>query len=355
MPEDENDDWTYDATWWHEDGDWHAECEDWSYDAGWTADAWHDDEGENFCVYGLHRAADDVEEILIDSGSKSTACRKDFAPHYGIDDTEKARLWDIQDQEIKSYGKKVVDVEFLGQGDSERLEARLLVDVSDVGKNIASMGRLLRAGFDARFTRERHRCWMERDGQVATIFQDDERSEAPLYYMRLRVLPVPQQREERRGLLVAPISGDEFHEGCEVEIAGLVRDQHLNGRAGVVVRRTEAGDRWVIKLAAAGGEASAVANVKADNLRRLDLPAAEVPSSSARLPTMPVQLRMPGSVPSKAVVESHNLAHAPAADWCEICIAAKSTANQHVEAEAKVVPMMQVDYQYMSADDAFAV
>ncbi len=82
----------------------------------------------------------------------------------------------------------MVGVEFLGQGDPERIQARLLMDVSDFGKNVASRGRLSRAGFDACFAREGHRCWMERGGQVATIFEDDERSEAPLYYTRLRVL-----------------------------------------------------------------------------------------------------------------------------------------------------------------------
>ncbi len=49
----------------------------------------------------MQQAASEVEEILIDSGSQSTACRKDFAPACGVDDAEKARLWDIQDQEIK--------------------------------------------------------------------------------------------------------------------------------------------------------------------------------------------------------------------------------------------------------------
>ncbi len=129
---------------------------------------------------------------------------------------------------------------------------------------------------------------------------------------------MPQQCEERRGLLVAPISADELHEVCEIENVKLGRDQRPNSRAGVVVCRTEAGDRWAIKLAAAGREASALANMKADNLPKLDPPAAEVPSSSARLPTMPAQVQTPGSVPSKAVVESRNLAHVPAADWCEI-------------------------------------
>ncbi len=64
---------------------------------------------------------------------------------------------------------------------------------------------------------------------------------------------------------------------------------------------------------------------------------------------MPVQLRMPCSVPRKAVVESCNLAHAPAADWHEISIAAKGTAYQRIEAEAKVTPRVQVGYQRMSA------
>ncbi len=147
--------------------------EDWSYDAGWVADAWHDDKGQNLCVHCSHRAAHDVGLISIDSGSQSTACRKDSAPHYDINEAEKTRLWHIQGQEIKSYGRKAVDVEFLGQGDFKKLEASLLVDVSDVGKNVASMGRLLRVGSDANFTRERRRCWMERDGLGATIFQDD--------------------------------------------------------------------------------------------------------------------------------------------------------------------------------------
>ncbi len=64
VPEVANNDWTYDDAWRREDGDRPVECEDWSYDADGVADAWHDDEGDNFRTYGLHRAADDVEEIL---------------------------------------------------------------------------------------------------------------------------------------------------------------------------------------------------------------------------------------------------------------------------------------------------
>ena len=245
----------------------------------------------------------------------------------------------------------------MGKQDNEKLEARLLMDVSDVGKNVASMGRMLRAGFGMHFAREGHNCWMERDGQATALFEDDECSEAPLYYMRFRVLPPPTQHEQRRGLLVAPLSVDEFHEGCEVEVAGLARDQHLNGRVGVVVGRKarvegqEPSDRWSVRVSAVEAFPASMAHVKAANFRRLDLPKAEVPTAEARTLTLPVQMRATGGVPSKAVFESHNLAHVPAADWCEICIAAKSTANQHPQAEAKVIPMVQVDYQYMSGTD----
>ena len=50
--------------------------------------------------------------LMLDSGSQSTACGPGFAPEYGCDDTERAKLWDISDNQIKSYGKKVVDVNF---------------------------------------------------------------------------------------------------------------------------------------------------------------------------------------------------------------------------------------------------
>ena len=68
------------------------------------------------------------------------------------------------------------------------------MDVSDVGKNVASMGRLLRAGFDLHFTDHGHNCWMEKDEQMTKVYEDDPASEAPLYNMHLKVLPSPPER-----------------------------------------------------------------------------------------------------------------------------------------------------------------
>ena len=89
---------------------------------------------------------------MLDLRSQSTACTSSFAFDYGVDDTEKAKLRDIQDQPIESYGKKIVDVEFMGDDKQGDIPCSLSMDVSNVGKDIVSMGRMLRAGFDIHFT-----------------------------------------------------------------------------------------------------------------------------------------------------------------------------------------------------------
>ena len=54
-------------------------------------------------------------KLMIDSGSQSTDCCVDFAKDYATDDSERAKLWDIQDQKIEDHSKKNVDVMFHGQ------------------------------------------------------------------------------------------------------------------------------------------------------------------------------------------------------------------------------------------------
>ena len=62
----------------------------------------------------------------------------------------------FQDQKIEAHGKKNVDVKFHGQANETPVPASIKVDVSDVARNVASMGRLLRAGFDLHFTNHGH-------------------------------------------------------------------------------------------------------------------------------------------------------------------------------------------------------
>ena len=100
----------------------------------------------------LNQQSSDKVKLMIDSGSQSTACSVDFEKDYATDDTERAKLWDIQDQKMEAHGKKIVDVKFYGQTNETPFPASIKVDVSNVARNVASMGRLLRAGFDLHFT-----------------------------------------------------------------------------------------------------------------------------------------------------------------------------------------------------------
>ena len=170
-----------------------------------------------------------VPILMIDSGSQSTACSVDFAKGYATDDTERAKLWDIQDQKIEAHGKKIVDVKFHGQANETPVSASIKVDVSDVARNVASMGRLLRAGFDLHFTNHGHTCWMENGGLKTTISEDSLTSEAPLYSLDVEVLPPPGEICANRSTAsarIAPIAMDDkrVEEGSRVELAGLGKE-----------------------------------------------------------------------------------------------------------------------------------
>ena len=171
------------------------------------------------------------------------------------DDTERAKLWDIQDQKIEAHGKKIVDVKFHGQANETLVPAGIKVDVSDVARNVASMGRLLRAGFDLHFTNHGHTCWMEIGGSRTTISEDSPMSEAPLYSFDVEVLPPPGESCESRPTAssrIAPTAKDDerVEEGSRVELAGLVRDVGLNGRKGICMGRAPDGERWLIAFVA---------------------------------------------------------------------------------------------------------
>ena len=47
-------------------------------------------------------------------------------------------------------------MKFHGQANETLVPASIKVDVSDVARNVASKGRLLRAGFDLHFTNDGH-------------------------------------------------------------------------------------------------------------------------------------------------------------------------------------------------------
>ena len=103
--------------------------------------------------------------------------------------------------------------------------ASIKVDVSDVARNVASMGRLLRALFDLHFTNHGHTCRMENGGVKTTISEDSPTSEAPLYSLDVEVLPPPGETCESRSTasaIIAPIAMDDerVEEGSRVDLHG---------------------------------------------------------------------------------------------------------------------------------------
>ena len=283
---------------------------------------------------------------MIDSGSQSTACSVDFAKGYATDDTERAKLWDIQDQKIEAHGKKIVDVKFHGQANETPVPASIKVDVSDVARNVASMGRLLRAGFDLHFTNHGHTCWMENGGLKTTISEDSPTSEAPLYSLDVEVLPPSGELCESRSAAsarIAPIAMDDerVEEGSRVELAGLVRDVGLNGKRGICMGRAPDRERWLIALP--GGRR---VNVKMSNIK----PAGDLDTEIVqREDTSAVPLKGPEDPPSRAMIEAHNLTHLPAAPWCEICVQARGKSDWHTQVKYdSEIPCVQMDFQFIS-------
>ena len=123
-------DYTWQDPW---DSDW---CEDW--------DAWGAHE-ENLSIFAIGRDSEDVTKVdedgvttlMIDSGSQSNACSPSFAPQFATDDTDKARLWDIQNEAIPVFGKKIVDVDFVNDGRVPDVMGHMRMDVSEAGRDVA--------------------------------------------------------------------------------------------------------------------------------------------------------------------------------------------------------------------------
>ena len=85
----------------------------------------------------------------------------------------------MQDRSIECYGKRIANLTLYDKDASSGIAATVKMDVGELAKDVAAMGRLLRAGFDMHFTNLGHTCWMERAGQVCEIYEDDPNSEAP--------------------------------------------------------------------------------------------------------------------------------------------------------------------------------
>ena len=162
---------------------------------------------------------------------------------------------------------------------------------------------------------------MENGGLKTTISEESPTSEAPLYRLDVEVLPPPGEFSNDKtaaGARVAPIAAEDerLEEGSRVELASLVRDM---------------GTR---------------VNAKMSNIKTCKRPAcgsrAEIEATSA------VPLNSPEHRPNRAVIEAQNLAHLPAAPWCEICYQVMGESDWHTQVKFDCeIPCVQMDFLFI--------
>ena len=96
------------------------------------------------------------------------------------------------------------------------------MDVSDMGKNVLSMGRLIRSGFDLHFTQNGHSSWMTEasTGRIIRLYADNGDAEAPLFYTKIAIRDPADQ-----GRTAAAIDT-----GDVMRIVGLRTQTEYNGQ-----------------------------------------------------------------------------------------------------------------------------
>ena len=228
-----------------------------------------------------------------------TAVRSGFAPEYETDDSEIPLLWDIREQQIKSYGQKLFRCEFAG-ADETVLEGCIGDDAAEVGEDVVPMGRILIAGSDMHYTNYDHTYWMNRSGIQSSICEDDPKALASIYHLGLKVLPPSEVLPS--GCMVAPMRAGIDHglenvsDGTAVELAGL----------------TTVAGRWAVKIVD-----GRVVDVGIDKIKRRDTVSSDF-AGNGPIASEDVAVRQGLDIPSKAVAESDNFTYSPYAAWCEM-------------------------------------
>ena len=85
------------------------------------------------------------DELVLDSGSVSKACRYSWCADIRVNDKEKAYLQDIQQRRIPSYGSRVVPLELWGP--EGNVQCMVKFDVADVAYPVVSLGKMIETGF----------------------------------------------------------------------------------------------------------------------------------------------------------------------------------------------------------------
>ena len=85
------------------------------------------------------------DELVLDSGSVSTACPYAWCSDISLNNEDKVHLQDIQQRRIPSHGSRVVPLELWGPEGC--VECKVNFDVADVAYPVVSLGKMIRVRF----------------------------------------------------------------------------------------------------------------------------------------------------------------------------------------------------------------
>ena len=215
-------------------------------------------------------------ELVLDSGSVSTAFPYAWCSDISVNDGDKVYLQDIQQRRIPSHGSRVVPLELW---DPEgRVECKVKFDVADVAYPAVSLGKMIESGFT--FSFDDYKCFMHKDNQRVEIFQKG----------RIFVLKTKRGWLESKAQMVAPID--------EVADEEMEVDDATTGDARAEPRADELGD---------------------------DSP----PPGDDSQPPRPREVPPSPIRPGAEAVRQHNLTHCPYQSWCEVCVASKGKSDHY--------------------------
>ena len=238
-------------------------------------------------------------ELVLDSGSVSTACPYAWCSDISLNNKDKVHLQDIQQRRIPSHGSRVVPLELWGPEGC--IECKVKFDVADVAYPVVSLGNMIESGFT--FSFDDYKCYMHKGNRRVDIFRKG----------RIFVLRMRRRWLKDKVQMVAPIE--------EVAAGEMEIDDDGEGAedARMEPRADEPGD---------------------------------VPP-----PPRPREVRPSAIRPGAEIVRLHNLTHCPYQSWCEVCVASKGRSdNYHREAPQPMdgdIARIQMDFMFVGAEGTF--
>ena len=89
------------------------------------------------------------DELVLDSGSVSTACPYAWCSDISLNNEDKVHLQDIPQRRIPSHGSRVVPLELWGPEGC--VECKVKFDVADVAYPVVSLGKMIESSFTFSF------------------------------------------------------------------------------------------------------------------------------------------------------------------------------------------------------------